>query len=216
MIWQEKREHPEQPTGDFPPGIKPGSPCWEANGLTTTPARFPITERVVAERATAFFMFPSLLLIPTSHHLPRALCSGLLCSVRYYRCLLSTAIELISTRITALSRDECASLHSDYLTDPGYQKEIGEELEVSQGTFPSTINEIIQAKKFWQSKYRFPTSIGVIDCSHVGILKPSIHGDESINRKGKPTYNAQATCNDREMFTGVDLSWPGSVHLARI
>ncbi|CAH1954867.1 unnamed protein product [Acanthoscelides obtectus] len=54
--------------------------------------------------------------------------------------------------------------------------------------------------------YKFPTAIGVIDCTHIGILKPNRHGDESINRKGKPTLNVQATCDAREMFTSVDVS----------
>ncbi|CAH2001530.1 unnamed protein product [Acanthoscelides obtectus] len=59
-------------------------------------------------------------------------------------------------------------------------------------------------------------AIGVIDDTHIGILKPNRQGDEYINRKGKPPLNVQATCDDREMFTSVDVSWPGSVHDSRI
>ncbi|CAH2021112.1 unnamed protein product, partial [Acanthoscelides obtectus] len=40
------------------------------------------------------------------------------------------------------------------------------------------------------------------------ILKPNRHGDEYINRKGKPTLNVQATCDAREMFTSVIVTWP--------
>lgn len=124
-----------------------------------------------------------------------------------------------------------------YLSDPGYQKGIGEELGVDQSTvsravssvvdsviaqadkwikFPTTENEIVEAKTLWQSKYRFPTMIGVVDCTHIGIEKPKVHGDEYVNRKGKTTLNIQATCDAREIFTSVDVSWPGSVHDARI
>ena len=56
----------------------------------------------------------------------------------------------------------------------------------------------------------FLTAIGAIDCTHIGILKPKLHGDEYINRKGKSTLNIQATCDAKEMFTSVDVSWPGS------
>ncbi|CAH1958140.1 unnamed protein product [Acanthoscelides obtectus] len=120
-----------------------------------------------------------------------------------------------------------------YLGDPGYQQGIGQKLGVSQPTvsrtvdrvmnsivaqsnewikFPTTNHELMEIKRIWQSMYKFPTAIGVIDCTHIGILKPNRHGDEYINRKGKPTLNVQATCDAREMFTSVDVSWPGSVH----
>ncbi|CAH1960795.1 unnamed protein product [Acanthoscelides obtectus] len=55
--------------------------------------------------------------------------------------------------------------------------------------FPSINPELMEAKRIWQSMYKFPTAIGVIDCTHIGILKPNRHGDEYINRKGKPTLN---------------------------
>ncbi|CAH1975751.1 unnamed protein product [Acanthoscelides obtectus] len=64
--------------------------------------------------------------------------------------------------------------------------------------------------------YKFPTATGVIDCTHIGILKPNRHGDVYINRKGKPTLNVQATCDAREMFTSIDVSWLGTVHHSRI
>ncbi|CAH2016328.1 unnamed protein product [Acanthoscelides obtectus] len=114
-----------------------------------------------------------------------------------------------------------------YLGDPGYQQNIGQELGVSQATvfrtvdrvvnsivaqsnewikFPTTYHELMEARRTWQSMYKFPTEICVIDCTHIGILKPNRHGDEHINRKGKPTLNVQATCDAREMFTCVDQS----------
>lgn len=50
----------------------------------------------------------------------------------------------------------------------------------------------------------------------MSIRKPSLHGDEYINRKGFASINVQATCNGRNIFTSVDASWPGSVHDSRI
>ncbi|CAH2016530.1 unnamed protein product [Acanthoscelides obtectus] len=118
-----------------------------------------------------------------------------------------------------------------YLGYPGYQQ--GQELGVTQATvsrtvdrvvntiaaqsnewikFTTTNHELLEAKRIWQSMYKFPTAIGVSDCTQIGILKPHRHGDEYINRKGKPTLNVQATCDASEMFTSVDVSWPRSVH----
>ncbi|CAH1988584.1 unnamed protein product [Acanthoscelides obtectus] len=120
-----------------------------------------------------------------------------------------------------------------YLGDPRYQQGIGQELGVSQATVSRTVDrvvnsivaqsnewiklptanrEMMEANRICQSMYKFPTAI---DCSHIGILKPYRLGDENINRKGKPTLNVQASCDAREIFTSIDVSWPGSVHDSR-
>lgn len=145
--------------------------------------------------------------------------------------------EHFETRGGALTSLHKMKIFLRYLSDPGFQKGIGEELGVEQSTvsrvvsdvidsvvsqaddwikFPATENEVMEAKTLWQDRFRFPSAIGVVDCTHVRIEKPSLHGDEYINRKGFPSLNVQATCNAREMFTSVDVSWPGSVHDARI
>lgn len=67
----------------------------------------------------------------------------------------------------------------------------------------------------WQTKFNFPSAIGAVDCTHIGIKKPHIHGDEYVNRKNFCSYNVQATCNANEVFTSMDCSWPGSVHDSR-
>ncbi|CAH1987848.1 unnamed protein product [Acanthoscelides obtectus] len=124
-----------------------------------------------------------------------------------------------------------------YLGDPGYKQGIGQELGVTQPTvsrtvdrvvnsivaqsnewikIPTSNHELMEANRIWQNMYKFPSAIGVIDCTHIGILKSNRHADQYINRKGKPTLNVQETCDVREMFTSVDVSWPGSVHDSRI
>ena len=82
--------------------------------------------------------------------------------------------------------------------------------------FPSSHEDLTNAKNKWQEKFNFPSVIGAVDCTHVPILKPSIHGDEYVNRKNFASINVQATCNSNEEFTSVDASWPGSVHDSRI
>nr|CAH7734831.1 unnamed protein product [Callosobruchus chinensis] len=77
--------------------------------------------------------------------------------------------------------------------------------------FPS-----IPAIRRWQRKYTFSCAVGVIDCTHIKIKKPPLHGDEYIDRKGYHSINVQATCKADEWVTSVDASWPGSVHDSRI
>ncbi|CAH1964326.1 unnamed protein product [Acanthoscelides obtectus] len=113
-----------------------------------------------------------------------------------------------------------------YLGHPGYQQGIDQELNhVNQATvsqtvdrvvnsivaqsnewikFPTANHELMEAKRIWQSMYKFPTAIGVSDCTHIGILKPNRDGDEYINRKGKRALNVQATCDAIEMFISVE------------
>ncbi|CAH1967271.1 unnamed protein product [Acanthoscelides obtectus] len=124
-----------------------------------------------------------------------------------------------------------------YLGDPGFQIVIGEAIGVHQSTasrtvsnvitrivqksniwvrFPTTFEDLHNAKNEWQEKFNFPSAIGAIDCTHIPILNPFIHADEYVNRKNFASINVQATCNSNEEFTSVDVSWPGSVHDSRI
>lgn len=145
--------------------------------------------------------------------------------------------ENSETRGGALSSEHRMKIFLRYVADPGFQSGIGEEVGVHQTTvsrtvamvmekiiakahmwikFPSSQNAIDEAKQLWQTEFSFPSAIGVVDCTHIKILKPAVHGDEYINRKGYSSLNVQATCDAREVFTSVDVSWPGSVHDSRI
>lgn len=124
-----------------------------------------------------------------------------------------------------------------YVSDPGFQSGVANDMGVERSTvsrtfssvldkivsksedwikFPRTIEDMDQAKADWASKFRIPTVIGAIDCTHVHIMKPSEFGDEYVNRKGKTTINIQMTCDANEKITSVDAQWPGSVHDGRI
>ncbi|KAG8222977.1 hypothetical protein J437_LFUL002700 [Ladona fulva] len=68
----------------------------------------------------------------------------------------------------------------------------------------------------WQFKCRFPTAIGVVDCTHAGIEKSRLHGDSYVNCNGNSTLNITATCDRRRMSTSIDLGFPGSLYKSRI
>lgn len=145
--------------------------------------------------------------------------------------------ETNETRGGALSNEEKMRIFLRYIGDPGFQAGVAEDTGVKQSTvsktiysvidailrkadiwikFPKTVHEFESAKDEWQERYTFPSAIGAVDCTHVPIKKPSIHGDDYINRKGVSTINVQATCNAKDVFTSVDATWPGSVHDSRI
>nr|CAH7714155.1 unnamed protein product [Callosobruchus chinensis] len=112
-----------------------------------------------------------------------------------------------------------------YIADPGYQNGVGEIIGIHQSTvsktiakvmdkilqkanlwikFPSSNEEIHEAQRLWQQVYTFLVAIGVLDCTHVRIRKPSEFGDEYINRKRFASINVQATCDAQDKFTSVD------------
>ena len=62
----------------------------------------------------------------------------------------------------------------------------------------------------------FPGVVGCVDGIHIPILMPSDRGYQYINRKGFPSINMLAVCDNNMRFTWVNVGWPGSVHDARI
>lgn len=135
------------------------------------------------------------------------------------------------TRGGALSKKKKFEIFLRFLADPGYQIGLAEETRLHRSTicktikfviekvyekvpewiqFPTNDNKIEVAKNKWQENYNFPYAIGAIDCTHIQIKKPVLYGDEFINRKNIPSINVQATCNSNEIFTSVDVKYPGS------
>ncbi|XP_058840786.1 putative nuclease HARBI1 [Topomyia yanbarensis] len=141
------------------------------------------------------------------------------------------------TRGGALSNFQKMQIFLRYVGDPGFQVGVGEDIGIHQTTvsktiwnvcqkiaskssdwikFPVTKEDMDAAKNIWRRKFKFPDSIGALDCTHVIIQSPYEHADEYVNRKGLKSFNIQATCDANELFTSIDCTWPGSVHDSRI
>lgn len=132
-----------------------------------------------------------------------------------------------------MSSEERMLVFLRYVADPGFQHAVGVHKSTVSKTvynvmgaiirktnawikFSTSMDDLQNEKVKWQEKYKFPSAIGAINCTHIPILKPSVHGDEYVNRKKFTSINVQATCNSVEEFTSLNVSWPGSVHDARI
>lgn len=140
------------------------------------------------------------------------------------------------TRGKALSPKQKMMVFLRFVGDPGFHDGIAEDIGIHRSTVSKTIPFVLQqiveksnewivfpvggkiedAKREWGERYQFPTAFGAIDCTHVPIKKPSLHGDDYVNRKGFCSINVQCTCNAKELFTSIDAQWPGSVHDSRI
>ena len=128
-----------------------------------------------------------------------------------------------------------------YLGDPGFQEGIGTDIGYSQGAvcyilrevsdkvverrdrwirYPSTVDEFVQAEQECAARFgrhHIPGTIGAVDGCLFKIRKPGDFGDFYLSgRKKIPCINVQATVNAVGLATSVDVSWPGSVHDARI
>lgn len=77
----------------------------------------------------------------------------------------------------ALTPKQRIQIFLRYMADPGFQSGIAEETNVHQTKprlwvkFPSSAQEIAEAKAQWQRRFKFPTCIGGLDCTHVRIPK---------------------------------------------
>ena len=146
--------------------------------------------------------------------------------------------ENTETRGCALTSIQKLEVTLRYLSDPGFQISVGNEVGIHQTsvsrtvkfvldklidvssewiTFPTSQESQNLSKQEWYNRLGFPSTISAIDCTHVRINKPKgAYGYEFIYRKGFPSINVQATCSVNHVFTSVDCHWPGSVHDNRI
>lgn len=74
--------------------------------------------------------------------------------------------------------------------------------------FPTTRREINEEKEIFMHR----GVVGVVDGSHIAILKPKEEEHNFINRKGYHSLNVQIISNSNLKITSVNANFPGSSH----
>ena len=82
--------------------------------------------------------------------------------------------------------------------------------------FPSTKEEIEHVTAAFKAKFGFPQLIGCIGGTHISIKQPNENPHNYFCYKMKYSLNVQAICDEKELFTDVDISWRGSLQDARV
>ncbi|XP_011868897.1 PREDICTED: putative nuclease HARBI1, partial [Vollenhovia emeryi] len=75
--------------------------------------------------------------------------------------------------------------------------------------FPRTEEKRAALKRRFQEARQFK---GVIDCTHVAIVKPSIHEEVYSNHKGFHSINVQAVSSHDLEILSLNARFPGTVH----
>ncbi|XP_049315330.1 putative nuclease HARBI1 [Bactrocera dorsalis] len=91
------------------------------------------------------------------------------------------------------------------------------DVKGSEICFPSSAQDVSDAKKGFYTKFGIKGTIGAIDCTHIGIVSPSTTDATTplslfMNRKGFYSLNVEAVCDHRLLFTAVNARYPGSCH----
>ena len=68
----------------------------------------------------------------------------------------------------------------------------------------------------YREKWGFPMCAGTMDGTHSSIATPLGNHAAYVNRKSFHSIVMEALVDDRYLFGGIVVGWPGSVHNARI
>lgn len=83
-------------------------------------------------------------------------------------------------------------------------------------SFPTTPVSQQRVKQQFMETFGFPGVLGAIDCTHIQIRAPAVHGVIYVNRKGTHSINVQVVCDAFQNITNVCAKFPGSSHDAFI
>ena len=116
-------------------------------------------------------------------------------------------------------------------------KKMRDMLQMGKGTVDNYINRTIdiilrhaEEYVFWpsaeerkniseriRSKHSFPSCVGFIDSTHLGLaMKPEHCGEEYWTRKQSYAISALLVVDDRLRIRYINVGWPGSVHDNRV
>ncbi|XP_055682186.1 putative nuclease HARBI1 [Lutzomyia longipalpis] len=78
--------------------------------------------------------------------------------------------------------------------------------------WPETATERKKVKEDFFNKFKIPSTLGVIDVSHIFIKKPPADEHLFVGRHGRHAINMSLICDANQQFISVDSSHPGATH----
>ncbi|KAK9870618.1 hypothetical protein WA026_008178 [Henosepilachna vigintioctopunctata] len=112
--------------------------------------------------------------------------------------LVAQLLEECDTRGGGISRRQQMEIFLRFVGDAGFQSGVAQDVGVHRTTanktiryvmsrvveqshnwirFPTTAEDMTEAKVLWQRHFRLPSVIGALDCTQIEIQKPGLHGD---------------------------------------
>lgn len=147
--------------------------------------------------------------------------------------LLRPDLERRTVRNKALSPEIQLATAIRYYATGEFQLDVGNGVHISQSSAFRSIecvgrslcskfndfikwptNNIQQAaiKHGFFTIAQFPNVIGLVDGTHIRIVRPSIDEQQYVNRKLYHSLNVQVICDHRGLLTNMEVNWPGSSH----
>lgn len=81
--------------------------------------------------------------------------------------------------------------------------------------FPDS-RKLVEMADVFETRWRVPQCVGVIDGSHIPIIAPEEYPNGYINKKGWHSIVLQAVVDANGLFWDLCIGYPGSVHEAKI
>ena len=78
--------------------------------------------------------------------------------------------------------------------------------------FPTEINTIQENQQKFFTDSRIPNVVGLVDGTHIQIIRPSENEEAYVNRLNYHSVNVQIISNYDCHITNIVSKWPGSVH----